>query len=437
MEQRIGIVGLGHVGLPLLAALANVGCAVLGLEIDERKVESLRRTLEPEIYEPGVTDVLRRYAHNISFTTSYTDLMGQCDSIIVTVGTPLGTDNAPDLEVVNKVATAMAEHLRRGQLVIFKSTLPPGYTRELAAMMEGLSGLRAGDDFYVAFCPERVAEGMALHEFYAIPKIVGGIDKESTERAACVVAKLGGKVLQVSSPEVAEIAKLVDNCYRLVNIAFASEVGLVCEKLGIDATEVRLACNDGYHRTNLFQAGLGAGGYCLSKDPQVFAYHAEKRGIEVSVIKSGMRASKLATLRPALVASQFITSSGIKQPKFSLLGLAFKGFPETDDARESPALDIYRALRQEFPRAEFAFHDPLIKEFVEHPVCTTVAECIQNAHVVMFLTNHRALSNIDAREVLRGAARPLLIVDCWHNVSNLADVRGDRVQVFRIGDGTL
>jgi len=130
--------------------------------------------------------------------------MGRCDTLIVTVGTPLRADNAPDVGVVDQVGAAIGELLRRGQLIIFKSTLPPGYTRKLAAMMEDISSLQAGDDFFVAFCPERVAEGMALHEFHAIPKIVGGINRESTERAARVVARLGGKVLHVSAPEVAE-----------------------------------------------------------------------------------------------------------------------------------------------------------------------------------------------------------------------------------------
>src|SRR3972149_2727570 len=172
MEHGIGIVGLGHVGLPLLAALANVGCTVVGLDIDRRKVEFLRRTLKADIYEPGVNDVLQRYAHNISFTTSYAELMGRCDTLIVTVGTPLTADNAPDVGVVDQVGAAIGELLRRGQLLIFQS---------------------------------------ALHEFHAIPKIVGGINRESTERAARVVARLGGKVVHVSSPEVAEVAKLVDN----------------------------------------------------------------------------------------------------------------------------------------------------------------------------------------------------------------------------------
>jgi UDP-N-acetyl-D-mannosaminuronic acid dehydrogenase len=437
LEQRIGTIGLGHVGLPLLAALANVGCTVVGLDTDQRKVDFLKRTLESDIYEPGVTDVLRRYAHNISFTTSHVELMERCDTIFVTVGTPLRPDNGPDTTVVDEVAATIGERLRPGQVVVFKSTLPPGHTRKAAALMESVSGLKAGEEFFVAFCPERIAEGMALHEFHAIPKIVGGINDESTERAARVVAMLGGKVLRVSCPEVAEVAKLVDNSYRLVNIAFASEVGLICEGLGIDATEVRLACNDGYKRTTLFQAGLGAGGYCLTKDPQVFAHHAEERDIEASVITSGIRASRSATLRPALVASGFVRDSAITQPKFALLGLAFKGFPETDDARESPAMDIYRALQREFPQAEFALHDPLIKEFAGRPVCTTLSECIRGAHVVMFLTNHRALLNVDVRDVLCGTARPLLLVDCWHNVVNLADARTDGVRVFRIGDGSL
>jgi UDP-N-acetyl-D-mannosaminuronic acid dehydrogenase len=437
MNNKVGVIGLGYVGLPLLAALAEVGCEVVGLDSDQRKVESLRRTLEADIYEPGVTDLLQRYSHHIEFISSYEELMRDCDIIVITVGTPLGPNATAKLGYVTEVATTLGRHLRQGQTIILKSTVPPGTTRELALLMERISGLRAGEDFYVAFCPERIAEGMALHEFYSLPKVVGGINCESTERAERLMRRLGGKVLRVSSSEVAEVAKLVDNCYRVVNIAFANEIGQVCEQLGIDAYEVRSACNDGYPRTNLFQAGLGAGGSCLCKDPQVFVHYAEKVGIQPGLMKASISANREATLRPALLASQFIRNAGIQKPKFSFLGLAFKGFPETDDIRDSPAVDICRQLNREFPEAEFAFHDPLVKEFQGHPVCPTLEECVRGSYVVMFLTNHRALLNVDVRDILRHSNVPLLILDCWHNVANLAEAKGKDVEIVRIGDGTL
>ncbi len=435
--ERVGVVGLGYVGLPLLAALANVGYQVMGLDINERKVEALRETLEADIYEPGVTDVLRRYRHHIEFTSSYPELMARCDVVMVTVGTPLRPDYRPNLDHVNEVGMALGSHLRPGQTIILKSTLPPGQTRCLARVMETISGLKAGTDFYVAFSPERIAEGMALHEFCSLPKVVGGINSESTERAASVIARLGGKVMKVSCPEVAELAKLIDNCFRTINIAFANEIALVCEKLHIDAQEVRAACNDGYERTRLFQAGLGAGGSCLHKDPRVFAYFAERQGIQIELVKASIVADAKATLRPAAVAAQFLRNAGLQRPKLSLLGLAFKGFPETDDLRDSPSLCIYEELRRGFPSAEFSFYDPLIREFQGRSICLSLMECVRDAHVVMFLTNHRALLNVDVRELLPHTARPLLIVDCWHNVRNLAQAKGEGIQVFRIGDGTL
>lgn len=437
MKQKVGVIGLGYVGLPLLAALADIGCEVIGLDVDEGKVESLKQTHTAPIYEPGVTDILQRCQHNIEFTSSYAQLMENCDTIVVTVGTPLNLDDTPNLDHVNDVATTLGQYLHRGQTIILKSTLPPGMTRQLALRMERLSGLKAGDDFYVAFCPERITEGIALNEFHSLPKIIGGINSESVNRAARVIGRLGGKIIRVSSPEVAELVKLVDNCYRAVNVALANEVGHVCEKLSIDAYEVRSAGNDTYHRTNLFRAGLGAGGSCLSKDPQVFTRYADKEGIEVSLIKGSIKANKEATLRPASVVSHFLRSSGIKKPRLSLVGLAFKGSPETDDIRNSPSVDIYHELSREFPDAEFVFHDPIIQVFEEYPVFQTLAECLQGSHVVMFLTNHQALMDINVRDILLYSARPLLIVDCWHNVSNLGSAKVKDVQVFRIGDGSL
>ena len=438
-KPKIGVIGLGYVGLSFLAALANVDYKIVGLDINKGGIRALQQSYRADIYEPGLNESLERHKDNIEFTSDYGFLMKECDAIFITVGTPIN-EESNTVVIENNIAdveTATANHLRRGQLLVLKSTVSPGRTREFAKNLQQASGLEAGTDFYVTFSPERTIEGASLNELRTIPKIVGGINQESTDKAAAILESLGAKIIKVSSSEVAELAKLIDNCYRAMNIAFANEIGYICEKIGLDMEEVRFASNTAYERTNLFQAGLGAGGTCLTKDPKILAYFAKMKGIDVKTINASIIQNKESTLRIASLASQFITANEIKRPKFSFLGLAFKGSPETDDVRESPTVEILHTLKENFPEAEFSFYDPIIKRFIDKPIVQSLAECLNSSHVVMFLTNHRSLMNIEVEDILKNTARPLLIIDCWRNLINPTDIKEKGVKISRIGDGRL
>ena len=437
MKEKIGVIGLGYIGLPLLAAFANAGFEVVGIDINQRKVDHLQRTYEADIYEPGLNEIIKRCKHKIEFTTDYDYLMRECDIIIITVGTPLSGGNMPNLNHINDAITFIGERLRMEQIIILKSTVFPGITRQSALKLEKISGLKAGTDFYVVFCPERTIEGAALHELHTLPKIIGGLNPESSNKAAAILGRLGGKVIKVSSPEAAEMCKLIDNAYRISCIAFANEIGCICEKIGIDAYEIASAVNETYARTNLFLPGLGGGGACLSKDPQMLTYYARKNDIDTKVIDSCIIKNLESTKRVVSVASQFIESNEIKKPKVSLIGLAFKGFPETDDVRNSPAIDIHKALQKKDKNITFGYYDPVVKNFLDRSVSQTIKECIKDSNVVVFLTDHHALMNIDTKYILNNSSRPLLIIDCWHNLINLDEIRDKNVQIFRIGDGRL
>jgi len=438
MQKKVGVVGLGYIGLPLLAALASVNYNVVGIDVNQRKIRYLQRNYEADIYEPGLNETLKRFKSKIEFTTNYSYLVRECDTIMVTVGTPLGKNNTLNLNHVTVVINEIGKHLRKGQLVVLKSTLLPDMTRQLALRLEEISKLKAGEDFYVAYCPERTIEGATLQELYALPKIVGGINAESADKAASVIGKLGGRIIKVSSSEVAELCKIIDNAYRASNIAFANEIGYICEKIGIDAYEVASASNEAYERNNLFRAGLGAGGPCLSKDPQILAYYAKSVGVDAKILADSIIKNEESTLRVASLLSSFIKGKKIKKPKVSLIGLAFKGFPETDDIRGSPTIKIYDTLREEFKNIEFKFYDPVIKNFLGNPVSQTLEECVKGSNVIAFLTDHRSLMNIEASFILSGSDRPLMVVDCWHNIANPEDIKLDKgVQIFRIGDGRL
>lgn len=438
-QKTIGVIGLGYIGQSLVAALARVGYKVVGIDIDQDKIKHLQQTYEPDIYEPGLSETLKQCKDNVEFTEDYSYLMKTCSTIMITVGTPVKKDDGtPNYDYLNTAILNIGKHLRRGQLIVLKSTVVPGTTEEIVLKLEEISGLKAGEDFYVAFCPERTIEGLALHELYNLPKIIGGINEESADNAAKVLRKLGGKIIKVSSPKIAEICKLVDNLYRAMNIAFGNEIGHICEGLGIGAYEVVSAVNDAYGRTHLFKPGLGADGPCLSKDPLIVKYCGRKIGIDTRIIDACILQNKESTLRIASIISLYIKDSKINKPKISFIGLAFKGFPETDDIRGSPAIKIHDVLQEQFSDIEFKYYDPIIKKFLDSPVSQTLEECILDSNIVVFLTNHQALMNVDVKDILENTSRPLLIIDCWHNLTNIENLREKRdIQIFRIGDGRL
>ena len=434
--MKVGVIGLGYIGLPLLAALAESGYGVVGMDIDTNKVISLQDTHEAGIYEPGLNEALDCHKDEIEYTANFGYLMEKCPTILVTVGTPLGEKDIPDINSIHQVTTELAKYLRKGHLIILKSTVYPGLTRQVAAELEEASGLKVGTDFFIAFHPERTIEGDALHELHELPKIIGGINPESTDRAAAIIEKLGGDVIKVSSPEVAELCKLIDNTFRVNNIAFANEIGDICRNFGVDPYEVRNVVNSSYGRTNLFLPGLGADGPCLSKDPQILAYYANDKSVETRVIEAVIRKSSDSTLRVARVTSRYLTANKIRNPKIAIIGLAFKGTPETDDTRDSPAIKIQYALRKTISNIEFRYYDPIVTQFLGNQTEITLTECTEGANVVMLLTNHPTLMNIDMDILTTNSWRPLLIIDCWHNIANPDRQVPDDVKLYRLGDRT-
>jgi len=433
LKDRVGVIGLGYIGLPLLAALAESGYGVVGMDIDTNKIVSLQKTHTADIHEPGLSPALDCHADEIEYTTNTKYLMDTCSTILVTVGTPLGERDIPDINSIYNVVSEIVKYLRKGHLIILKSTVYPGLTRQVAQELEVASGLKAGRDFFVAFHPERTIEGAAIKELHTLPKIIGGINKASTDKAAAIVEKLGGEVMKVSCPEVAELCKLIDNTFRVNNIAFANEIGDICRSFGVDPYEVQSVVNDSYGRTNLFTPGLGADGPCLSKDPQILAYYANSKSVETRVIDASVRKGSDATLRVARVTSRFLLAKQIREPVIAIAGLAFKGVPETDDTRDSPAVKIQWALSRTMNKIVFRYYDPLVKQFLGSTVYASLVECVRGANVIMLLTNHHRLMNIDMDILTKQSGRPLLIIDCWHNARNPDRQLDTDTEYYRLG----
>ncbi len=435
------VIGLGYVGQPFVAGLANVGYDVIGVDVDRQKVEKLSATYQPTIFEPGLAETLARCRDRITFTTSYEDAVGRADVVCITVGTPVDADGLPETSALDAAIQNLGKHLRRGQTVILRSTVPPGTTLRVAGVLESISELHAGTDFYLSFCPERTIEGIALYELYNLPAIVGGVNEQSTLMSVAFLERLGTRIVTVSSPTVAELCKLVDNMYRTLNIAFANELGNVCENAGVDAYEVEAAVNSAYPRTHIFRSGLGADGPCLSKDPLILRHFAESVGARTPLVKASVEINRDATRRVTREVQAFLAERRVGAPRIAFLGLAFKGKPETDDLRGSAARIVYDELINapggRTARAEFRFFDPIVRDFCGHPVETRIDACLQGAHVVLFLHDHSSIRNVPLELILDHTARPLLVVDAWHNVARLdrKSLPAD-ITYVRIGDGS-
>jgi nucleotide sugar dehydrogenase len=424
----------------MLAVMANVGYQVIGMDIDQAKVSRLSATYQPTIYEPGLAETLLRCRDRITFTSSYREVMEGSEAVFITVGTPVNGGGEPDTSALDTAVANLAQHLRRGQTLVLRSTVSPGTTEAVARRLEQLSGLQVEVDFFLSFCPERTIEGIAMYELQNLPHIIGGIGPESTARTAAIMKSLCHKTVTVNSPVVAELCKLVDNVYRALNIAFANELGAVCERAGVDAYDVVQAVNSAYPRTTVFRPGLGADGPCLSKDPLILRHFAQSTGITTPLIDSSVQVNTAATRRVSEEVACFLEEHRLARPQVAFLGLAFKGMPETDDLRGSAAMLVYQRLHDYWDarrvKPQCRFYDPIVTKFNGHTVEASMESCISGANVVLFLSDHPALRNVPCGTLLESTARPLLVVDAWHNVANLdRESLGRDVQYIRIGDG--
>lgn len=434
LQQKVAVLGLGYIGLPLTAALANAGYEVIAVDLSHEKIENLKKGIV-YIYEPGLRETLANEKHKIEFTTDDAYAIKNSDVVFVAVGTPIKEDSSPDYTQLNSCLKSIGENLKKGQLVFLKSTVFLG-TTELYALplLEKLSGLKGGEDFYLAFCPERTSEGQVMHEIHVLPKIVGGINKESTERAVKVMKKLGGKIMAVSSPKIAEMCKLLDNLYRANNIAFANEVAEVCEKAGLNAEDVISTVNSGYLRTKIFKPGLGADGTCLTKDPEIYRYSAMMHNVKTPLTDGSILQNKHSTKKLVEMIKKFSIEHKTIPLNIAVVGAAFKGMPETDDTRDATSVKIINALmKEDLAISSLKAFDPRAESFLGKPVTKSISEAVTGANVILFLTNHPRIMNLEFEHIKNKIRNPSLIIDAWGNLEIKKLPQG--VQYHRIGHG--
>jgi UDP-N-acetyl-D-glucosamine dehydrogenase len=356
-SARVGVIGLGYVGLPLALLFEEAGFTVTGFDVDPAKPEALRRG-ESYIRHIGAERVAGAFSRGRIQATTDFDLLRACDAVIVCVPTPLGPHREPDLSYIRTTVDQIAGRLRPGQVVVLESTTYPGTTREELLPRFVATGLAPGEDFFLAFSPEREDPGNKTFHTKNIPKIVGGLDPVSQEVAVALYATAVAKVVPVSSPEIAEAAKLLENIFRSVNIALANEMKLVLERMGINVWEVIEAARTKPFGFMPFYPGPGLGGHCIPLDPFYLAWKAAEHGVWARFIEL---AGEINTAMPHHVVDRTVRAlnrqgRSVKGSRVLVLGLSYKA--DIDDDRESPSFEIIELLRAE--GAEVAYCDPYI-----------------------------------------------------------------------------
>lgn len=356
---KVGVIGLGYVGLPLLHAFHKAGYPVIGFDVDLRKIQALHRG-ENYLKHLGADMVSGMKAAGRFDATADMSRLGDADVVIVCVPTPLGRHMEPDMTFIERASDDIALTIRSGQLIVLESSTYPGTTREIMLPRFEKKGMKCGQDFYLAFSPEREDPGRKDHNTQTIPKLVGGIDAVSGEMAVALYAKAIKQVIPVSSAEVAEAAKLLENIYRCVNIALVNEMKMVLAKMGIDVWEVIRAASTKPFGFQAFYPGPGLGGHCIPIDPYYLTWKAREVGMPTRFIEL---AGEINHLMPEYVVGRTLEAlnsrgKALKGSRILILGLAYK--PDIDDVRESPSFELIEKL--EHLGAKVDYNDPLVPQ---------------------------------------------------------------------------
>lgn len=417
-HRHVVVIGLGYVGLTLAVALADAGFMVTGVENNGNKVKILARG-DSYIKETGLNEVLREQINRNLYV--HTGLPEEGDVFIISVGTPVEKNGSaqpqPVLHYIHQVCKDVGQHLRPGNLVILRSTVPVGTSRQtVLPLLEQHSGLKCGRDFHLAFAPERTAEGKALKELRELPQVIGGVNEESMEAAAALFRDLTPAIIRVGSLEAAEMVKLVNNSFRDLIFSFSNQVSQIAAAFNIDVIEVIKAANQGYPRDPVPLPSPGVGGPCLTKDPYIFDHVAEKLALGGTLFEQGraVNESMHAFIENRIITQLEQLGKPAESAKILICGLAFKGRPETGDIRNSSAVEIHRLLKQHTPHIKG--HDPIAetKDLEEEGIePAALYDDFNGIDAVLFLNNHRFYEKIDLFKMTRMMARHPVILDSW------------------------
>jgi len=411
-KGEVAVVGFGYIGSVIGSVLAEKGYRVRGVEPSARIVDAVSAGKSP-FNEPGLEELVARNVASGRLTVgSDPSVVASCDTIVITVGTPLSGDKDPDLSQIRGAAQMIAPYVKEGSLVMLKSTVPPGTTEETVAPV--LKEKKVS----LAFCPERLAEGKAIGEFTAIPVVVGGVDEKSTARAAAFWrGALGVEVIEVHGAKSAEMVKLADNLWIDLNIALAGELAKVSDRLGVDVLDVIRAANSlpkGSSNVNILIPSVGVGGYCLTKDPWFVQRLGAKLGLELLIPKTSRNVNDSMPAYSVALIEDFLAARGKKprDSKIAVMGVAFKN--NTGDCRFTPTKPVIEALAAK--GYCLAICDPWVEDHdramvTELPVSKDLEAAIRGADCVAFLAGHKEFHDLPIERIAELASPGAMVFD--------------------------
>ena len=414
---RVGVIGLGYVGLPLAVEFAKTGFKTVGIDVDAGRVRQLNAG-SSYITDIPSSELSRLTRKGVLSATTHPEVLKSLDGVIICVPTPLRKSRDPDISYIVSAAEALAKHLHRNQIISLESTTYPGTTREVILPMLEATGLKVGRDFFLGFSPERIDPGNRIYNTQTIPKVVSGVTPACSAAMELLYGQIIRKIVPVSSPDVAEMVKLLENTYRSVNIGLVNELALMCHRLGVDVWEVIEAAKSKPFGFMAFYPGPGLGGHCIPIDPLYLSWKARIHGFESRFIE--LAAQINATMPEVVVerVAELLNRRGkaLKGSRVFILGVAYKR--DVSDTRESPAVEILQHLVRR--GAKVRYHDPLVPAFRMNgrtlrstalkPAALRAADC------AVVVTDHQAIDYaavaahsrlvLDTRNAFKGRRSP-------------------------------
>lgn len=399
-NSTVAVIGIGRVGLPLALILAEKGFTVYGIGRNEKKTEQVNEGIMP-FMEKGAPSILRRVKGKTFFATVDYSHVVKCDFIILTLGTPIDENMNPVFSQIHDAVASMKQFLRPGQTLILRSTVTPGTTKYVRSMLEADKSLKVGINFFLAFCPERIAEGKAIEEIETVPQMIGGVDAKSGKKAEELFKKIGVATM-LTDDVSAELAKLFTNMYRYINFAMANEFMILADNYHKDIHEIVDLVNFGYTRGGVSLPGLTAGP-CLFKDGFFMIS-------DLPFADLFLTSWKINESIPHFLVKKLRDTMVLANKKVTILGLAFKA--EIDDVRASLSFKARKALLRE--RMEVALHDPYLKNHSEHRIEKDIYQALDGANVIFVGTNHKEYKHLDMKRVRKIVKKNCIVCDVWN-----------------------
>lgn len=399
-NKKIAVIGIGRVGLPLALVFANEGFTVYGIGRSPEKISLLKSGQMPFI-EKDADSLLKKHVNGNFLPTTEYENISECDYVILTLGTPIDENMNPVLDQILSALKTASSYLKKNQTLILRSTISPKTTEYVESFLNSIPGIKVGKNFFIAFCPERIAEGHSIEEIKTIPQIIGGVDRTSAKKAHDLFKSIGVETLLTDAVS-AELAKLFTNMYRYINFAIANEFMIIADNYHRDIYEIVNLVNHNYKRGGLTLPGL-TGGPCLFKDGffliSDFPFN--------DLISTSWKINESI---PLMLVKRIRERIKLEGKKVAILGLSFKS--EIDDMRESLSFKVRKAMLRE--RANVFLHDPYAKDYVNQEIEKDVYEAIKGADVLFIAASHRQYKSLDVNRVKKLVNKNCIICDVWN-----------------------